>query len=66
MKELRVQDHRDPIRAFFAFDPLPQAIVLCADNKGGNEKRFYKQMIPIVDFEFAKYLEELEKSPSAT
>lgn len=33
----------------------------CAGNKGGNEKRFYKQMIPIADFEFAKHLEELEK-----
>lgn len=45
MKELRVQHRGDPIRAFFAFDPLRQAIVLCAGNKGGNEKRFYKQMI---------------------
>lgn len=61
MKELRVQHQGDPIRAFFAFDPLRQAIVLCAGNKGGNEKRFYKQMIPIADFEFAKHLEELEK-----
>ena len=61
MKELRVQHRGDPIRAFFAFDPLRQAIVLCAGNKGGNEKRFYKQMIPIADFEFAQHLEELEK-----
>ncbi|MCD9528339.1 type II toxin-antitoxin system RelE/ParE family toxin [Photobacterium carnosum] len=55
------QHRGDPIRAFFAFDPLRQAIVLCAGNKCGNEKRFYKQMIPIADFEFAKHLEELEK-----
>ncbi|PST87329.1 hypothetical protein C9I86_13145 [Photobacterium sp. NCIMB 13483] len=43
------------------FDPLRQAIVLCAGNKGGNKKRFYKQMIPIANFELTKYLEELEK-----
>ena len=61
MKELRVQHRRDPIRAFFAFDPLHQEIVLCAGNKGGNETRFYNQMIPIADFEFVKHLEELEK-----
>ncbi|PLM95506.1 hypothetical protein CWN47_10480, partial [Klebsiella variicola] len=33
MKELRVQHHGLPIRAFFAFDPLRKAIVLCAGNK---------------------------------
>lgn len=61
MKELRVQFKGDPIRAFFAFDPLRQAIVLCAGNKGENEKRFYKKMIPIADKEFTKYLAKLEK-----
>lgn len=61
MKELRVQHRGEPIRAFFAFDPFRQAIVLCAGNKGGNEKRFYKQMIPLADLEFTKHLEELEK-----
>ncbi|WP_456119760.1 type II toxin-antitoxin system RelE/ParE family toxin [Vibrio algicola] len=42
MKEIRIQHRGDPIRAFFAFDPLRQAIVLCAGNKVGNEKRFIK------------------------
>ncbi|WP_181316275.1 type II toxin-antitoxin system RelE/ParE family toxin [Photobacterium iliopiscarium] len=37
MKELRIQHRGDPIRAFFAFDPLRQAIVLCASNKGEND-----------------------------
>ncbi|WP_428437335.1 hypothetical protein [Photobacterium frigidiphilum] len=35
--------------------------MLCAGNKVGNEKRFYKQMIPIADQEFAKHLAELEE-----
>ncbi len=61
MKELRVQYSGEPIRAFFAFDPLRQAIVLCAGNKGGNEKRFYKQMLPIADTEFTIHLKSLEE-----
>lgn len=61
MKELRVQHRGEPLKAFFAFDPKRQAIVLCAGNKVGNEKRFYKQMIPIADKEFSKHLADLEK-----
>jgi hypothetical protein len=33
MKELRVQHRGKPLRAFFAFDPLRQAIVLCIGDK---------------------------------
>lgn len=60
MKELRVQHKGEPIRAFFAFDPARQAVVLCAGNKVGNEKQFYKIMIPIADREYARHLAELE------
>ena len=60
LKELRVQHQGDPLRAFFAFDPLRQAIVLCAGNKGGNDKRFYKEMFPVAEAEYAKHLTELE------
>ena len=60
LKELRVQHQGDPLRAFFAFDPLRQAIVLCAGNKGGNDKRFYKEMLPVAEAEYAKHLTELE------
>lgn len=49
MKELRIQIGGDPYRAFYTFDPIRQAIVLCAGNKVGNEKQFYKQMIPLAD-----------------
>jgi hypothetical protein len=58
MKELRVQSKGNPIRAFFAFDPVRKGIVLCAGTKVGKDKRFYNEMIPIADNE---YLEHLEK-----
>lgn len=56
MKELRVQSKGDPIRVFFAFDPNRKGVLLCAGNKTGDEKRFYKVMIPIADYEFMQYL----------
>lgn len=61
MKELIVQSKGDPIRVFFAFDPKRRGILLCAGNKVGNEKRFYKQMIPIADAEYKTHLEGMEK-----
>lgn len=59
MKELRVQVAGQPYRAFYAFDPLRQAIVLCAGNKTGKE-RFYADLIPLADKEFEQYLTKLE------
>lgn len=61
MKELRIQSKGHPIRAFFAFDPQRNGIVLCAGDKTGDEKRFYKVMIPIADYEFTAHLEKLKK-----
>lgn len=57
MKELRIQHHGNPIRAFFAFDPSRHGIVLCAGDKIGlNEKRFYRDMIKLADAEYRKHL----------
>ncbi|MBE9579971.1 MULTISPECIES: type II toxin-antitoxin system RelE/ParE family toxin [Moraxella] len=64
MKELRIQIGGDPYRAFYAFDPLRQAIVLCAGNKVGNEKQFYKQMIPLADELYQQHLDKLTKQES--
>jgi hypothetical protein len=61
MKELRVQSKGQPLRAFFAFDPERKGILLCAGNKAGNEKRFYEEMIPIADREYAAHLEALKR-----
>lgn len=61
MKELRVQHEGNPIRAFYAFDPVRQAIVFCAANKKGvNENRFYASMIKTADSEFEKHLKRIE------
>lgn len=59
MKELRIQYAGRPIRAFFAFDPVRQAIVLCAGDKRGN-KMFYERLIRAADDEFSIHLATLE------
>ncbi len=58
MKELRVQHRGRPLRAFFAFDPLRQAIVLCIADKGG-KKHFYKDMLDIADEQYQLHLTTL-------
>lgn len=58
MKELRIQHRGKPLRAFFAFDPQRQAIVLCIANKG-ESKRFYKEMIHIADQQYQLHLSSL-------
>ncbi|MGX3067543.1 type II toxin-antitoxin system RelE/ParE family toxin [Ursidibacter arcticus] len=60
MKELRIQHQGKPIRAFFAFDPLRQAIVLCAGDKS-NDKKFCDKMLRLSDAEFTAYLSSLEQ-----
>lgn len=58
MKELRVQHRGKPLRAFFIFDPLRQAIVLCIGNKSG-KKRFYKEMLDIAEQQYELHLSTL-------
>lgn len=58
MKELRIQHRGKPIRAFFAFDPIRQAIVLCIGRKD-NDKQFYKQMIAIAEEQYQQHLDIL-------
>jgi hypothetical protein len=62
MKELRVQSKGKPIRAFFAFDPERQGIVLCAGKKAGKEKRFYTEMIKTADDEYEAHLKKIHPS----
>lgn len=58
LKELRIQHDGRPLRAFFVFDPLRQAIILCAGDKTG-DKRFYKKMIPLAESIYKDHLESL-------
>ncbi|WP_312242741.1 type II toxin-antitoxin system RelE/ParE family toxin [Pantoea sp.] len=61
MKELRVQSNGRAVRAFFAFDPVRKAILLCAgDKSGAKEQRFYKDMIKTADEEYRNHLERLK------
>ena len=57
LKELRIQHNGKPYRAFYAFDPIRQAVMLCAGDKTG-DKRFYKKMIPLAEQIYADYLKE--------
>lgn len=61
LKELRIQFAGHPVRAFFAFDPARQAIVLCAGDKTGkNQKRFYLDMIKLAETELSHHLKKKE------
>ncbi|NHB87699.1 type II toxin-antitoxin system RelE/ParE family toxin [Photorhabdus tasmaniensis] len=60
---LRIQYSGRPVRAFFAFDPKRQAIVLCAGDKS-NDKRFYNTMIRIADEELTAHLAAMKAGVS--
>ncbi|MGH6802765.1 MAG: type II toxin-antitoxin system RelE/ParE family toxin [Methyloceanibacter sp.] len=64
MKELRFEAGDGVWRVAFAFDPKRQAILLiCGDKSGGNERRFYRQLIRKADERFNNHLERLGKGP---
>jgi len=59
MKELRIQYAGKPVRAFFAFDPVRRAVILCAGDKS-NDKNFYPRMIRIADDAFTAHLNNMK------
>jgi hypothetical protein len=59
MRELRVQSGGVPLRVFYAFDPLRQAVVLIGGDKTG-DKRFYDKFIPVADRLYDAYLATLK------
>ncbi|MDJ0675894.1 MAG: type II toxin-antitoxin system RelE/ParE family toxin [Calothrix sp. MO_167.B42] len=61
MKELRFKAADGVWRVAFAFDPRRHAILLVAgDKSGGNENRFYKQIIKTADARFDEHLAYLK------
>lgn len=58
MRELRVQSGGQPIRIFYAFDPVRVAILLIGGDKTGND-RFYERFIPVADRLYDEHLEAL-------
>lgn len=55
--ELRVQAGGRPLRIFYAFDPVRQAVLLIGGDKTG-QKRFYEIMVPIAERIWKEYLDE--------
>jgi hypothetical protein len=62
MKELRFNADNGVWRTAFAFDPERKAILLVAgDKSGGNQKRFYKQLLKKADQRFSDHLQRLKE-----
>ena len=61
-KELRFGAANGVWRVAFAFDTEPKAVLLIAgDKSGGNEKRFYRELIRNADDRFDAHLARLNK-----
>ena len=60
MRELRTQSGGDPLRTFYAFDPIRVSVLLIGGNKTGND-RVYEEYIPIADELYDDHLEELRE-----
>jgi hypothetical protein len=58
LRELRVQSRGRPLRVFYAFDPIRQAVLLIGGDKTGDD-RFYERMIPLAEQIWGRYLEEI-------
>lgn len=58
LRELRVQSHGRPLRVFYAFDPIRQAVLLIGGDKTGDD-RFYERMVPLAEQIWFRYLKEL-------
>ena len=62
MKELRCDVEKQVWRIAFAFDPERNAILLVGANKRGkDQKRFYKKLIAVADSRFFDHLSNLAK-----
>lgn len=55
LRELRIQSGGRPLRVFYAFDPLRQAILLLGGDKTG-EDRFYERLLPAAKRLWEQYL----------
>ena len=62
MKELRFEAADGAWRIAFAFDPRRKAILLVAgDKSGGNERRFYRELIRKADTRFDAHLRRISE-----
>ncbi len=61
LRELRIQSKGRPIRIFYAFDPLRQAVLLIAGDKTG-DARFYDVYVPKAEKLWEEYVAGLKKA----
>jgi hypothetical protein len=61
LRELRIQSRGRPLRVFYAFDPLRQAVLLLGGDKTGDD-RFYVSMVPRVEAIWVQYLRDISAS----
>lgn len=59
IRELRIQSGGRPLRVFYAFDPVRQAVLLIGGDKTG-DARFYDTYVPRAEAIWRQYLAELE------
>lgn len=57
LRELRIQSGGKPLRVFYAFDPLRQAVLLLGGDKTG-DNRFYLTMLPRSEVIWEAYLRD--------
>ncbi len=53
-------DIKDPLRVFYAFDPLRRAVLLLGGDKTGDD-RFYETFVPHAERIWTEYLDDLEE-----
>ncbi|TGK51725.1 type II toxin-antitoxin system RelE/ParE family toxin [Leptospira kanakyensis] len=56
LKELRIQVKLKVIRIFFVFTERRIGLLLAGGDKRGNDKRFYEEMIPMVEKIYKNWL----------
>lgn len=61
LRELRIQSGGRPLRVFYAFDPLRQAVLLLGGDKT-SDNRFYASMVPKAEAIWVQYLREINAS----
>ncbi|MGD9765899.1 MAG: type II toxin-antitoxin system RelE/ParE family toxin [Candidatus Binatia bacterium] len=61
LRELRTKALRRAVRAIYAFDPRRDAVLLIGGIKAGNDKHFYKGIVPKAERIWIEYLRELKK-----
>ena len=60
MRELRVQSGGRPLRVFYIFDAIRQAVLLVGGDKTG-DARFYLAMVPFAEAIWEQYQAERER-----